>query len=286
MGDAVLYMGGVLNFVDPLFGWQLYIWGWLAILFLIAVIWLGFRYGSWEKYKPVWGIFYAFKAESQAAFIFNAGLVCEMLSERQAKCIFDYSKWKYEGVGRIKSIIFNYATVFLPDLPLAKAILYKYGGRNLDVEIAKKMQNYEWEKYSSVTVGGIHTDIILDSDNWTIPESPQHQLIEKQCELHNDINPTDQIHAYSKYQRYLIEGLLQCPEGVKKFITIPWTRIDAAFPINVGNNETSGATRQYARELEESEGNPLVRYYLPILFGGMGFAALILILRFALKFFH
>lgn len=279
-------MGGVFNFTDPLFGWQIYIWGWIAVIVLTVVIWLGFRYGSWEKYKAVWGLFDAYKAESQFAFIFNAGLFCEMLGERQAKCIFNYGNWSYQGVGRLKSFLFNYATVFLPDLPLAKAILYKYGKRNLDVEIAKKMQNYEWEKYSSVSSGGIHGDIILDSDNWTIPESPQHKIIENQCELYNDTSKTDQIHAYSKYQRYLIERKLPCPDGVKAFVTIPWTRIDAAFPINVGNNETSGATRQYARELEESEGNPLVKYYLPILFGGMGFAALILILRFALKFFH
>jgi hypothetical protein len=284
MAAAPLFMGGVFNYVDPLFGLQLYIWGWIALLVLAVVSWLAWRYGQWEPYKPVWGLFYAFKAESQAAFIFNIGLVCELLSERDAKCIFNYAKWDYRGINAIQKWVFNYATVFLPDLPKAKAILYKYGGRNLDVEIAKKMQNHEWEKHSSVTLGGIHTDMILDGDNWTVKDSPQHKIIEAQCEVHNDGNESDQIHSYSKYMRYLLERKMPCPDGVKMFITVPWSRIDSAFPCYVPNNTMSGAKRQYARELEELDNNSLSKYYFPILGGGLGFAALLLICRMAMKF--
>jgi len=281
---APLFMSGVFNYVDPLFGWQLYIWGWIFIIVLSVVSWLAWRYGKWDKYKPVWGLFYAFKAVSQAAFIFNLGLICELLSERDAKCIFDYGKWKYTGVSRLRSLIFNYTTVFIPEMPLAKAIIFKYGGRNMDVEIAKRLQNYEWEKYSSVTLGGIHTDMILDGDNWTIRDSPQHKIIESQCETHNDGNPTDQIHSYSKYMRYIIERKLPKPDGIVDFITIPWSRIDAAFPILIGNNTMEGAKRQYARELEELDNNTLGQFYFPILGGGLGMAALLLICRMVIVF--
>lgn len=276
---APLFMSGVFNYTDPLFGLQLYIWGWIGMLIFAILSWVAWRYGQWDKYKPVWGLFHAFKAVSQAAFIFNLGLICELLSEKDAKCIFDYSKWKYTGLSKFRSLIFNYATVFIPEMPLAKSIIYKYGGRNMDVEIAKRMQNYEWEKHSSVTLGGIHTDMILDGDNWTIRDSPQHKIIESQCESHNDANPTDQIHAYSKYMRYIIERKLPKPDGIIDFINIPWSRIDAAFPILIGNNTMEGAKRQYARELEELDNNSLSRYYFPVLGGGLGLAALLLICR-------
>lgn len=282
---APLFMGGLFNFTDPLFGLQLYIWGWIFLIILAVVSWLGWRYGSWEAYKPVWGLFYAFKGESQAAFIFNAGLISELLAEKDAKCIFEYAKIKYTGVGRFKKYIFNYATVFLPDLPLAKAILYKYGGRNLDVEIAKKMQNHEWEKFSSVTLGGTHTDLILDADRWTVRESPQHKIIEAQCDVHNDGNPSDEIHAYSKYQRYLAEGKIPVPAGITPYITVPWSRIDSSFPVNQESNEVEGAIRQFAKEMEESENNSLSKYYWMILGGGLGFAALLLIVRMVMHYF-
>lgn len=265
----MLFLGGIFNYTDPFFGFQLYLWAFLGIVIMTGIAWLAWRYGQWEPYKPVWGLFYAYKAESQAAFIFNRGLVSELLSERDAKCIFDYSKWKYEGISRLKSFMFNYATVFLPELPLAKAILYKYGKRNLDVEIAKKMQNHEWEKYSSVTLGGIHTDMILDADNWTIRESPQHIAIESQCEQWNDANPDDQIHSYSKYMRYVQENKIVPPDCVNQSITLPWSRIDAAYPVDSGANEDSGAIRQFAREMEEQDNNSLSKYYLPMIAAGV-----------------
>lgn len=282
MSNEVLFLGGIFNYVDPFFGVQIYLWAFLAIVVLGVVAWIAWRYGMWEPYKPVWGLYYAFKAVSQAAFIFNSGLVAELLSERDAKCIFDYANWKYTGIGRIQKWLFNYATVFLPDLPLAKAILYKYGGRNLDVEIAKKMQNYEWEKYSSVTLGGIHTDMILDADNWSVRDTPQHKIIESECEKWNDANPDDQIHAYSKYMRYTTDGdvpRLAQAEGVKYRVLIPWSRIDSAFPTDGGDNEDAGAVRQFAREMEEQDNNNLSKYYIPVLAGGVGIILMLLATR-------
>lgn len=276
MPNDVLFLGGIFNYTDPFFGFQIYLWGFLAIMVMCVVAWLAWRYGQWEPYKPVWGLFYAFKAESQAAFIFNMGLVSELISERDAKCIFDYGSWKYTGIGWFKKFIFNYATAFLPDLPLAKAILYKYGGRNLDVEIAKKLQNYEWEKYSSVTIGGIHTDMILDADNWSVRESPQHKIIESFCEVHNEANPEDQIHSYSKFMRMILERKIAPPDGIKVFVNVPWSRIDAAFPIEKGNIEEAGAVRQFAKELEEADNNSLSKYYLPVLVCGVGIIFMIL----------
>lgn len=279
MTNEVLFLGGIFNYVDPFLYFQLYLWAFIGIIVLTGLAWIVWRYVMWEPYRPVWGLFHAFKADSQAAFIFNAGMVSELLSERDAKCIFDYSKFNYKGISRLKKLMFNYATVFLPDIPLAKAVLYKYGGRNLDVEIAKKLQNYEWEKYSSVTLGGIHTDMILDADRWTIRDSPQHKIIESQCDVWNDANPDDQIHAYSKYMKYILDGKMPCPDGVQSHIVVPWSRIDSAFPVESGDNEDAGAVRQFAREMEEQENNQLSKFYMPILAGGFGIILMILASR-------
>lgn len=288
-------MGGLFNITDPLFGWQLYIWGWIGFIFLSIICWVVWRYAKWEPFKPLWGLYYAYKGESHAAFIFNRGLICELLSEKDAKCIFDYSKWEYEDeswinklpiIGRIKKIFFNYAKVFLPELDFAHSVLYKFGGRNMDVEIAKKLQNYEWESASSVNAGGIHVDMILDADNWSVKKSPQHKAIIKHCETLNEANQTDQIHSYSKYQRLLIENKISPADGITPFVTIPWIRIDSTFPIKVGDNTTLGATRQAAIEMENEDATQLSRYYLPILVGSFGFAALILLVRIVPFIFH
>ena len=285
MANEVLYFGGAFNFTDPLLGWQLYIWGWIAIVIASIITWVAFRYGSWEKYRPVWGLYYAFKGESHAAFIFNSELISELLSEKDAKCIFDYSKWNYKGLNKIQKIFFNYATVFLPNLPFAKALLYKFGGKNLDVEIAKKMQNGEWEQYSSATLGGIHTDLILDADRWSVPDSPQHKIVETTAEQWNDANPGDQIHAHPKFMRYLAEGKIKKPDGIKDFMVVPWSRIDSSFPIALESDETEGAVRQFAKELEEEDNQTLISKNVHfILLGGMGFAVLLLAMRFAMHF--
>jgi len=286
MGTPVLYFGGLFNYTDPIFGIQIYIWTWGALLFLAICAWVGFRYGMWDKYKPLWGLFGAIKAGTQAAFIFNMGLISELMSERDAKCIFDYSTIKYTGLSWVRRWFFNYATVFLPNLPPTKAIVYKFAGVNMDVQIAKKLQNYDWENYSSVTVGGVHTDIILDADRWTVRDSPQHKLIEQQCDTHNEANPDDQIHAYSKYMRYIMEKKLPLPVGVLDYIIIPWSRIDSSFPISKVSSETEGANRQFAKEAEEADNNSLSKYYFPILMGGFAFAFILLLVRVIIHYVH
>lgn len=286
MANEVLFIGGLLNFVDPLFGWQLYIWGWVVFLVFAVISYLLWRYVVWTNYKPMWGHYDSYKAISGSAFIFNLSLVCELLSERAAKCIFDYSKWIYEDdnpipvIGRIRGLLFNYAIVFLPELTYAQAVLYKLGRRNMDVEIAKRLQNNEWESSPSVNIDGIPTDMILDAGRWTVPDSPEHKTIVSFCESWNETNPNDQIHSYSKFQRYLLEKRINPPpEGINPAVLIPWIRIDSTFPINQGDTTTLGAVRQLAFDMETEEANQFSRYYMPVLFGSFGFAVLLLVIR-------
>ena len=173
----------------------------------------------------------------------------------------------------------------MPKLDFAHALLYKFGGRNLDVDIAKKLQNFEWEAASSVVTGSIHVDLILDSDRWSVRDSQQHGIVEMLATQWNDANPDDQIHAYPKFQKYLIDGKIECPPGIIKGITVGWTRIDQAFPINVANSEAAGPVREMALEMEQEEAMEFRKYYFYILGGGLGFAILIVLIRFfSMKF--
>ena len=288
--STVLFLGGLLNIVDPFIGLTLYMWLWIILSFFSICAWLAFRYGVWEKYKVLWGLYYAFKAQSNAVFIFSMSLAAELLSEAQAKCIFDYSKYEYEGFSSNKLIawferkVFNYATVFIDDLDPLTALIYKYGKRNMDVEIAKKMQNYDWEESPSVSIGGTNTDIILDADNWTIKNSHQHKAIVAFCEQWNESNDTDQIHTYSRFQKYILNGKIgQCEAlaRIKPTVTIPWIRIDSAFPIDIEDNEQAGARRQHAEDEMNNDKNFFNKYIPHILIGGIIFAAIILAARFA-----
>jgi len=290
MSGTVLFLGGILNIADPFIGLTIYMWLMILILFFAGCVWLLFRFGVWSKYKTLWGLYYAFKAESNAAFIFNLQLVAELYSEAQAKCIFNYAKYEYEGFSKhwyiawFERRVFNYATVFLDDLDPLMALVYKYGHRNMDVEIAKKLQNYkDWESNPSVTIGGISTDIILDADRWTVPTSYQHKAIEAYCELWNEAHPDDQIHSYSKFQKYIASGKISLTESIGCItpeVTIPWTRIDASFPIDVEDNEQAGARRQQAEDEAIADSMKINQYIPHILVGGFIFALVIVGLRF------
>ena len=294
-----LFLGGIFNIVDPIVGQQLYKWSWVFLLICAGAVWLIYRYGKWEPYKPLWGMYYAYKGVSKAAFIFNRILHAEMLSERDAKCIFDYSKADYEGMNRwgdlnpsglrfpiistvldfIQMKLWYYPTAFLDIDPLT-AILYKVGGVNMDVQIAKKLQNYEWDDCPSIHSGGILIDMILDADNWTIKDSPQHKIIVDTAERWNELNPTDQIHSYLKFYKKIKSGELNCPLGIVLDIVVPWSRMDSGCPVRMLGAEQAGAKRQEARDIEEDNTNPLTKYYMPIIMGTFGIAALILIIRF------
>jgi hypothetical protein len=298
LANEVLWVGGLLNITDPIFGIQLYKWSWLFLLITAGMIWLAYRYGKWEGYKPLWGIYYAFKAKSKAVFIFNRRLHAELLSERDAKCIFKYKEWftepcKYNFetkqfdpvpnwpmLGWLQKKIWYYPQAFL-DIDVAHGMLYKFGGTNHDVDIAKKMQNYEWDDAHSVNSGGILIDIILDADSWSVSTSPQHRIIERTAEQWNEANPDDQIHAYPKMQRYFLEGKLQVPLGIHPVELTSWPRMDAGCPVNIEDNTMAGARRQEEKDEDEKQNNPFSKYYMPLAIGGFGFAILILIFRFA-----
>ncbi len=301
--STVLWIGGIFNIVDPVLGFPLYIWSWVGLTVFAIFAYLGWYFGGWKPYLPLHGLYWAWKHGSNAAFIFDANLIGEMVDEKTAKCIFDYSKEEYElelpewiptllkGIASwVYSKISYYPTAYLDNIDPLHAIVYKFGGVNKDVEIARRLQKGEWERSPSVVCGGVPVDIIVDADNWTIKTSPQHKAIERCARIWNDANPDDRIESYSKFQRYLYpyydsKGNLQtaritCPE-VKSDITVSWTRIDAGFPLDLEESEWAGKRRQMAEQEYNAKEMSMNKLALYVLFGGLGISALMILIRFA-----
>jgi hypothetical protein len=275
---TVLFFDGLFNITDPILHIQLYIWGWVLISILAIFAHIAWYYGRWKPYGPLQGLYWSYKDGSNAAFIFDAALIGEFVAERQAKCIFDYSTMAYDItidvpfigglVNRFKNIFFYYPMAYLDDISFLKAMVYKYGHVNKDVEIARRLEGGDWPRYPSVVCGGVPVDIIVDMDNWTIPTSPQHKMVERCAMNWNEANPDDQIHSYHKFQKYLTEGKIQC-DGVKKDTQISWTRINAGFTTDLESSEYTGKIIQMSEhEYNEHEMN-MNKYALYLLIGGL-----------------
>ena len=304
-------MGGLFNITDPVLGITLYLWSWVFFLILIPIVWAMFHFMKWKPLAPMHGLFYAQKNGSTVAWTFDAFLAGDLVSERDAKCIFDYSDHNFLKIGLslatdknfdgdayeigvpnvpfVKGILtwlyvkmFYYPTVYLDNITPLQAIVYKIGRVNKDVEIARKLEGGVWERSAAVVCAGVPVDIVVDMDKWTIKGSSQHNAVVRLALEWNEKNPTDQIHSYQKFQRYVDDNLIPRVRELTIESIIPWQRIDAAFPLDLDKNEWAGKIRQMAKVQEEGEQMQLNKFALYILVGGLLLAVVILLMRFAL----
>jgi hypothetical protein len=273
-----MFAGGVFNI--EFMGLQLYYYMWALILVVAVATWVIWYYGKWKPFAPLHGLYHAYKAGSNVAFIFDANLIGEMVAEKDAKCIFDYSKYDYDlGIlNFVQRKLFYYPTVFLDDIDFMHAIIYKFGGVNKDVEIARKLQGGDWERSPSAVCGGVPLDIIIDTDNWTLRKSEQHKAIERCCLLWNESNPDDQIHSYSKFQKKLLAKEIQCP-GIKQDHVVSWTRVDAGFPMDLEESDWAGKRRQMAEQEFNQDAISKNKMALYVLLAGVGLAFMIVAIR-------
>jgi hypothetical protein len=290
---TVLFLGGIFNIVDPIIGLTLYMWSWIVLTVFIIAAWLIMYFKGWKPFAPLHGLYYAMKNSSTVAFIFDALLVGELVAERDAKCIFNYEEEDYEiepsGVPVVGFIVdwFNtklyyYPTKYLPDIDFLHAIVYKIGGVNKDVEIARKLEGGDWERSATVVCGGVPVDIVIDMNYWTIRTSKEHKAIVRTARIWNEANPTDQVHSYRKYQDYLMNRNIPVPAEIHESVLIPWQRIDAAFPLDLDENEWAGKKWQKAKENAEEDEQFIRKITIYIIVGGLAFAAFLLLIRFAL----
>lgn len=166
--------------------------------------------------------------------------------------------------------IFWYPTKYLKDIDWQKALLYKIGHVNYDCKIAQHLQGGEWDQYPVVNAGGIPVEWIFDSDHWCERKTPQHKAVVASARAWNKENPEDQVHTYTKYQRYLNEGKIIAPPEIRKDYLVPWVRIDLGYSFSLRNVDWGGKLRQMAKNKGNKPQALIDKYFLPLLLGGVG----------------
>lgn len=296
-----LFLNGIFNTADPVLRLPVYAYLMPILIIMIGVVWAAMYYLKWKPLGPMHGLYYAAKNGSTVAFIFDALLVGELVAERDAKCIFNYAEDEYEidvpdhrfldyvpGFKRaqiwLRTYFYYYPTNYLDTIPPMKAIVYKVGKVNKDVEIARLLEGGKWDRSASVVCAGVPVDIVVDMDKWTIKTSRQHKAIVRTARAWNFLNETDQIHSYQKYQDYLLNGKMICPPELQISTVIPWQRIDAAFPLELDENEWAGKKWQKSKDDEDAEAGVSNRFAMLIILAGIGCAVLFFLGRFIMAF--
>ena len=305
-----LFLNGALNGADPWLGWPTYLW--ILILWwiiLLPVVWFLLKRIIWDPFVRFHGLHFAKKNDSAACLITDETGDTHIVAEHIAKCIFSYGEDDYEievpdflsGISRdgltgailqrtVDSIvpwvygkIFWYPTKYLKDIDWQQALLYKIGHVNYDCKIAQFLQGGEWDQYPVVNAGGISVEWIFDSDHWCERKSWQHKAIVPSARAHNKANPDNQVHTYTKYQRLLTEGVIECPPEIRKDYLVPWVRIDLGFPFNLRNVDWGGKLRQMAKTKENKRTATMDKYMLLLIAGGVGMFFVELIIRAVMK---
>ena len=181
--------------------------------------------------------------------------------------------------------LFWYPTKYLKDIDWQQALLYKIGHVNFDCKIAQILQGGEWDQYPVVNAGGIPVEWTFDSNHWAERKSRQHKAVVRSSRAWNKENPHDQVHTYTKYQRYLNEEKIECPPEIKKDYLVPWVRIDLGFPFNLRNVDWGGKLRQMAKTKQGAVDAATKSYFIPIIILGVGMFFGELIIRVVVLFF-
>lgn len=185
--------------------------------------------------------------------------------------------------------MFWYPTRYLKDIDWQQALLYKIGHVNYDCKIAQHLQGGEWDQYPIVNAGGIPVEWIFDSNHWCERRSRQHKAVVRSARAWNKEHPWskdnqgDEIHTYTKYQRYLTEGKIEAPPEIKKDYLVPWVRIDLGFPFNLRNVDWGGKLRQMAKTKQNQQNAATDKYFIPLVICGFVMFFGILLIRILMK---
>lgn len=246
------FLGGIFNY-PILFGVQLYFWLFIAGFLIIVGSEIFWRVTFWEPLHPFHGLYRSFIDNTKACLVGDLNLDWVLLSESAATIIFDPEEYDFALAEMGWWIRFR-AWLYKPDFSAA---------------IAAQLEGKK-EEPTLITIGRIPTHLIIDAQWWTDRKSPQRQAIKKVCREWNKAHPDDQVHRFGTFIRYVDEGKIIPPEEVVMSYTIPWARIDAAFPLIRSDAAWAGFVRQLAEELAEMSMGDLGKWAIGILvFGGL-----------------
>ena len=277
------YLGGTFN-TPILFGIQLYLWLAVGIIIMAIISELVWRVSFWNPMTPFHGLWYSFKSKSNAAFVFDLRQYWDLISEGGAKLIFDKTRYDF-GDGFVGSIIkfVNFrSSEHISFAELFRSFRIWLFRTDYSVHTAKLLQG-DWDEYPLVTIGQTPSELIFDAYHWTDARSVDREQIAKCVDIYNETNPNDEIHSLSKFYRYatMKQPKIVCP-GVKLTVTVPWVRVDAAFPLKRYKASWAGFLRQMAEDLAGKMQGDINRFAILIACLGV----VICILMFIGKWLH
>jgi hypothetical protein len=225
------FLGGWFN--TPIFGFPLYL-----LFFPISIILFIISYVVWVKMKwglmtPFHGLWVAMNGQSDVVFKTDLNLNFVLKSEYGARVIFD--RERYISIAIDNSLRSRIRKRFRPGDP--------------SVSIAKLLQG-GWDSTPIVNIGSVPASILLDANGWTKEDSQERIAIAKECDIWNEMNESDQVHELQKAWRYMNEGKIMVPNGVNLYVTIPWIRVDNAYPKSRNAASWGGFIRQIAENIQ------------------------------------
>jgi len=234
--------GGFFN--NTLFGVQYYFYLVPLAVIMYFAAYAYWVFGRWGVMVPFQGLWHALNAQTEVVFVSDLRLNFVLLSEASAKLVFDKDRYN--------KIVMDTTSLFVRFRMWIKPV-------DQAVHIAKYLQG-SWDSTPMTNIGSVPAGLLLDAFGWTKAVSPQRMAIGKEVDIWNDVNPNDQIHSLSKAWEYMDKGLIPTPKGVELYVTIPWVRIDNAYPKKRFEAERGGFIRQLAENIahgDYAKGGPL-----------------------------
>ncbi len=231
------FFGGMFN--TAFWGTPLYVFFIPVALLMYFVAWAYWAHLRWDMMAPFHGLYVAMTSRSDVIFKTDSDLNFILKSESGACLVFE--KDRYNALVEHK---YKWLT----------SISKKLRPVDQSTDFAKFLQG-SWETKKVVNIGSIAASILLDANGWTKDVSPERVAIAKECDIHNEMNPNDQIHSLAKAWRYMDDGKIITPPNVKLYINVPWVRIDNAYSSSRNSAAWGGFLRQLAETLSRDAGN-------------------------------
>lgn len=222
------FFGGIFN--TTFFGIQIYLYCAVPAVILYFVSYVWWVHLKWNMMAPFHGLWSAINSQSEVVFVSDLKLNFHLMGEFAAKVVFD--KERYNSITHDTSNALTRFRMWL--MPTDEA-----------VHTAKYLQG-SWDSKPMTNIGSIPAGILIDANGWTKAVSPERDAIAKNVDKHNDCNMDDQVHSFSKAWDYMNKGIIETPENVKLYVTIPWVRIDNAYPMKRYQADRGGFIRQIA----------------------------------------
>ena len=259
------FFGGFFN--TAFWNTPLYVFFIPIALLMYFVAWAYWAHLRWDMMAPFHGLYVAMTSHSDVIFKTDLNLNFILKSEAGACLVFEKDRY---------NVLVEHKYKFLT------GISKRLKPVDQSTDFAKFLQG-SWETKPVVNIGSIPASILLDANGWTKDVSPERAAIAKECDIHNDMSPDDQVHSLAKAWQYMSEEKIPVPKNVKLYVNVPWVRIDNAYSSSRNPAAWGGFLRQMAENLaaQAAKGGLNMTWAGIIVFAGcLGISAMMFIMKF------